>query len=89
MRFKFDPAKARENLRKHGVPFADAEGVFGDALAIHLADTDAAGEERSVAVGLGSAGKLLVAVYTMRGADVVRLISARPATRREVKDYAG
>lgn len=89
MRFEFDPIKARENQRKHGVSFADAEGVFGDALAIHVPDPDAAGEERTLVVGLGSAGKLLVVVYTMRGSEAVRLISARPATRREAKTYAG
>ena len=89
MRFEFDPVKARENQRKHGVSFADAEGVFGDALAIHVPDPDVAGEERTLAVGLGSAGKLLVVVYTMRGFEVVRLISARPATRHEAKTYAG
>ena len=88
MRFEFDPAKARENLRKHGVSFADAEGVFDDALALHMPDPDVVGEERSVAVGLDNLGRLLVVVYTLRGAEVIRLISARLATRREAKSYA-
>ncbi len=86
MRFEFDPAKAATNLKKHGVSFADAEGVFLDPLAIHQEDPDAEGEARFVAVGMGSAGQLLVVVYTLRGDDI-RLISARRATRREVKDY--
>ncbi len=86
MRFQFDPRKAVANLRKHGVSFADAEGVFFDPLAIHQADPDSEGEERAVAIGMGSAGKVLVVVYTLRG-DEIRLISARRATRREVKDY--
>ena len=89
LRFIFDPAKEAENLRKHGVPFADAEGVFYDVLAIHASDPDAQGEERSMAVGLGSAGQLLVVIYTMRGEEVVRLISARGAARREARAYAG
>lgn len=86
MPFQFDPAKAASNLRKHGVSFADAEGVFFDPLAIHRLDPDSEGEERFVAVGEGSAGIVLVVIYTLRG-DEIRLISARRATRREVKDY--
>jgi len=88
VRFRFDPAKAAANLQKHGVSFADAEGVFADPLAMHRSDPDAEGEERFVAIGLGSAGELLVVAYTLRGEDI-RLISARRATRREAKDYAG
>jgi uncharacterized DUF497 family protein len=84
--FQFDPAKAASNLRKHGVSFADAEGVFYDPLAIHRLDPDSEGEERFVAVGEGSAGIVLVVIYTLRGNEI-RLISARRATRREVKDY--
>jgi hypothetical protein len=86
VRFEFDPEKAAENLGKHGVSFADAEGVFADPLALHRPDPDAEGEERLIAVGLGSAGQILVVVYASRG-EVIRLISARRATKREVKDY--
>ncbi len=86
MRLRFDPKKAASNLRKHGVSFADAEGVLLDPLAIHQPDPDAEGEERFIAVGLGSAGRVLVLVYMLRGEDI-RLISARRATRREVREY--
>lgn len=86
MRFQFDPRKAVSNLKKHGVAFSDAEGVFLDPLAIHQADPDAENEERFIAVGMGSAGQILVVVYTLRGGHI-RLISARRATRREVKTY--
>lgn len=85
MRFDFDPAKAASNLKKHGVSFADAEGVFYDPLAIHQLDPDSEDEERFVAVGMGSTG-IILAVYTLRGEEI-RLISARRATRREVKSY--
>ena len=64
MEFEFDPAKAAGNLRKHGVSFADAEGVFADPLALHRADPDAEGEERSVAVGEDWLGQVMVVVYT-------------------------
>ena len=45
MRFEFDPLKAAINLRKHRVPLADAEGVFNDALAVHIEDPDAEHEQ--------------------------------------------
>ena len=86
MSFQFDPAKANANKRKHGVSFADAEGVFNDPLSRHVEDPDAPGEERFVAVGEGSAGMLLVVVYTIRYGDI-RLISARKPTRWERKQY--
>ena len=86
MDFQFDPAKAAGNLRKHGVSFADAEGVFVDPLAMHRLDPDVEGEERYVAIGTGSAGRILVVVYTLRGGEI-RLISARLATRNEIRTY--
>ena len=86
MEFQFDPAKAAGNLRKHGVSFADAEAVFMDPLALHRIDPDAEGEERFVAIGAGSAGRLLVVVYTLRG-EAIRLISARRATPVEIRAY--
>ncbi|MHB8860056.1 MAG: BrnT family toxin [Thermoleophilia bacterium] len=86
MKFQFDPGKAKSNLKKHGVSFADAEGIFYDPLAIHQPDRDIKTEERFVAVGLGSANQILVVVYTIRDEEY-RLISARRATRREVKEY--
>jgi uncharacterized DUF497 family protein len=86
VRFQFDPAKAAGNLKKHGVSFADAEGVFYDPLAIHQLDPDSDDEERFMAVGMSSAGTVLVVVYVLRGEEI-RLISARHATRHEVKSY--
>ncbi len=86
MRLKYDPAKAVANLKKHGVSFADAEGVLVDPLAVTVEDPDAEGEQRFIAVGLGSAGELLVVVYAERD-DEYRLISARLATRKERQRY--
>jgi uncharacterized DUF497 family protein len=86
MRFRYDPAKAAANFRKHGISFADAEGVFQDLFALTQEDPDAEGERRFIAVGLGSAAALLVVVYAMRDEEV-RLISARRATRKERKTY--
>jgi len=86
MGLQYDPAKAASNFKKHGVSFADAEGVFYDPLTLHRPDPDADAEERSVAVGLGVTGDVLVVIYTIRGEDT-RLISARRATRQEIREY--
>jgi hypothetical protein len=80
--------EAAANVRKHGVSFADAEGVFSDPLALTIEDPDTQGETRYVAIGLGNLGKLLVVVYTEQ-AEEFRLISARRATRKERKAYEG
>jgi hypothetical protein len=88
MRFRYDPAKAAANLKKHGVSFADAEGVLEDPLALTVPDPDAEGEARFIAVGLGSAGELLVVVYTERAGEC-RIISARRPTRKERAIYEG
>lgn len=85
MEFEFDPAKAAGNLRKHGVSFADAEGVFMDPLAMHRIDPDAEGEERFVAVGRGSTSHLLVVVYDARRRNPTD--SARRATPAENRAY--
>ena len=86
MGLHYDPAKAAGNLKKHGVSFSDAEGVFYDPLALNRPDPDAEAEDRFVAVDLGVTGDVLVVVYTIRGEDI-RLISARRATRQEIKEY--
>ena len=81
-----DPVKADANLKKHGISFADAEGVLYDPLAVTIEDLDATGERRFVSVGLGSAGEVLVVVFTERDGKH-RLISARRATKKERKTY--
>ena len=88
MRFNHDSAKAAANLKKHGVSFADVEGVLEDPLAVTVQDPDAEGEQRFISVGLGSAGELLVLVWTERD-DQCRPISARRPTRKERKHYEG
>ena len=82
----WDPAKAKANLEKHGVRFSDAELVLYDPHAVTIEDSTAQGEQRHISIGLGAAGQVLVVVYTYRGDDI-RLISARPAARRERQEY--
>jgi uncharacterized protein len=88
MRVQYDPVKAAANVRKHGVSFADAEGVLADPLAMTIEDPDAQGERRYIAIGSGNLGALLVVVYSIR-ANEYRLISARRATRKERNAYEG
>lgn len=82
----WDPAKAKANLRKHGVRFSDAETVLGDPFALSMEDRDSSNEYRHVAIGRDALGHVLVVVYTVRD-DCVRRISARKATRIEKKVY--
>lgn len=82
---EWDPAKARANLRKHGIRFADALTALEDARAISLRG-EGGDEERWVSIGMDSLARILVVVYTWRD-ERVRLISARPATRREARQY--
>ncbi|HKH43547.1 MAG TPA: BrnT family toxin [Thermoanaerobaculia bacterium] len=86
MRAVWDPDKAKANLEKHGVRFSDAELVLYDPYAVTVEDSVAQGEQRHLSVGLDAVGRILVVVYTYRGENV-RLISARPATRRERQQY--
>jgi uncharacterized protein len=89
LRFEWHPAKAAANLRKHGVSFAEAETAFSDEHALVLDDPDhSTDEERFVLLGLSAALRVLVVVHGYREADaVVRLISARKATRSERTQY--
>lgn len=87
MKCIWDPAKAASNLRKHGVSFEEAATSLADDHAMTGADPDhSIGESRLVTFGLSSQGRLLVVSHTERG-DVLRIISARCATKRERRIY--
>ena len=85
MEFEWDPNKAAGNLRKHGVRFAEAVAALEDDAALSMPD-DTALEERFVALGMDSHGRILVVIYAVRDARI-RIISARKATRRERSQY--
>lgn len=85
MEFEWDPGKAATNFRKHGVRFAEAATIFDDDALLTMAD-EHPDEERFVALGTGSLGRILVVLYTLRG-ERIRLISARKATRTERRQY--
>ena len=76
MCYEWDPAKARRNLRKHGIDFADAATALEDEAALTMRDPFSVKGERWITLGMDALGRLLVVVYTWRG-DRIRLISAR------------
>jgi uncharacterized DUF497 family protein len=85
--FEWDTNKARRNLAKHGVSFEESSSVFGDPLSLTVPDpVHSKVEERCVTLGTSHRGNLLVVVHTER-ADNIRIISARPASRRERNTY--
>ena len=86
--FEWDPQKASENERKHGVSFEEASTCFHDPESLTIHDPEHSDtEDRYVLLGMSARGKLLVVVHTDRG-DNIRLISARPANRRETVKYS-
>lgn len=87
MEFEWDPAKAKENIRIHGISFAVAVGVFEDENALTIEDLNAVGEQRFRSLGMDGLGRLLVVVYTYRG-EKIRLISAWKANRKQERQYA-
>ncbi len=87
MRYDWDPAKAAANLSGHHVSFAEAATVLSDPFALTREDPQAAREQRFVTLGLSDTGNLLVVVYTHREPDILRVISAWKANRRQRLDY--
>lgn len=84
LRFDFDNAKAKANLAKHGVSFEEAASVFGDPLALTFDDPDhSVGEARFLTFGLSRHGRILAVAHAARGRNIIRIISARKATRHE------
>ncbi len=91
LQIEWDPAKATSNLEKHGVSFEEAATVFGDPLAITVHDPQhSEAEDRFITAGYSQLNRLLLVVHTERvHTEVIdiRIISARPTTKRERKTY--
>ena len=90
--FEWDAAKAAINRRKHGVSFDLAATVFRDPLMTSIPDEDhSEKEERWITMGQAENSKLLLVVHTYleisANAANVRIISARPATKHEQRQY--
>jgi uncharacterized DUF497 family protein len=85
--FEWDPAKAKANVRKHGVTFDEATTVFSDPLNLLMTDPDhSLNEERFLLLGMSNRRNLLVVAFAERPPRT-RLISSRPATRHERRRY--
>ena len=86
MDIEWDPGKAAENLRKHGIDFADAVIALEDGNALTIEDKDH-DEHRFKTLGMGPGLNILYVIHTYRENDRVRIISARKADRSETKQY--
>lgn len=87
MKIEWDPKKARANLRKHCVSFEEAATALNDTMAATGSDPDhSLGEFRYITFAVSAAGRLLVVSHT-DDSDVVRIISARIASRGEREIY--
>lgn len=88
MRFEWDPRKDDSNEEKHGVRFGEAMTVFGDPFELVLADPDhSESESRFLSFGVSVRGRLVAVSYTERPSDIIRIISARKASRNERRQY--
>jgi len=85
--YEWDSEKASPNLRKHGVDFADAVGVFHDPLALTVPD-DRHDEARFITMGIDFLGRLVIVAYAWNG-KIIRIISAREALPKERRQYEG
>jgi hypothetical protein len=89
LHIEWDANKGKENVKKHGVSFDEAETVFVDENALLIHDPDHSDEEdRFIILGLSSRLRILLVCHCYRGnEDTIRIISARKATRKEQEQY--
>lgn len=91
IKFEWDEPKARSNLKKHQVSFEEAKSIFFDEFGVQFFDEDNSFEDdRFLMLGMSSGAKLLVVCHCERAhGAVIRIISARKATKRESAFYRG
>jgi uncharacterized DUF497 family protein len=89
IRFDWDKEKNIANLKKHGISFEEAQSVFVDENALMIHDPDhSSDEDRFILLGLSASIRLMVVCHCYRESDdVIRIISARKATRTEQRRY--
>ena len=88
IRFEWDERKNKANRKKHGIWFEETQQLFDDPNAIRyydLAHSDK--EDRFILLGQSGSGRLLVVVHCERGDNLIRIISARKATKKEERAY--
>lgn len=87
IQFEWNEEKAKHNLKKHGVDFNQAKTVFKDSLAYIFDDKEHSFQEkREIIIGHDSSHRLLLVSFTEKN-GIIRIISARLATKKERKDY--
>ena len=91
IKFEWDAAKATSNKKKHGVSFDEARSVFYDEFAVQFFDEDnSVSEDRFLMLGFSDEARLLIVCHCERSqGNVIRIISARKATKIESKYYQG
>ncbi|ECY7903754.1 BrnT family toxin [Salmonella enterica subsp. enterica serovar Virchow] len=88
--FEWDEVKAASNYRKHGIRFEEAARVFDDPFHLSIQDRYENGEYRWQSIGMVRDCMMVVVAHTTRfedGTEIIRLISARRAERRELRRY--
>ena len=91
LRFTWDKSKSKANQKKHGISFEEAQTVFFDENAIEFFDPDhSQSEDRFLLLGLSSSLRIVVVSHCYRKSEsLIRIISARKATKKEQKVYTG
>lgn len=91
IKFEWDTAKATSNWKKHGVSFEEAQSIFYDEFAVQFFDEDsAASEDRFLMLGFSDEARLLMVCHCERDqGNIIRIISARKATKNESSHYKG
>jgi len=89
MRFEWDDEKNKTNFRKHGIWFEEAQTVWSDSKGAEFFDPEhSESEDRFIRVGISSRMKILLVIFCEREeGEVIRIVSARPATKKEREDY--
>ena len=89
MKFEWNEAKNKQNIKKHGFDFVEAADLFlGSApFLVNLDDSEDHGEDRWKGVGILQGVVVVVVVFTERDYDTIRVISLRKANVREKKSY--
>ncbi|WP_395341253.1 BrnT family toxin [Ningiella sp. W23] len=92
IKFEWDSAKAESNIEKHGISFEEAKSVFFDEFALQFYDDSNSGieEDRFLLLGTSIESRILLVCHCERcDGEIIRLISARRATKKEQKHYRG
>ena len=91
IKFEWDTAKATSNRKKHGISFEEAQSVFYDEFAVQFVDEDnAVSENRFLMLGFSDEARLLIVCHCERDeGNIIRIISARKATKNGSKHYQG